>query len=301
MSKAAPTDLPVEKLGTWLEQAIEDFHGLRIARKFAGGQSNPTFLLEADSGRYVLRRKPPGALLASAHAVDREYRVLRALAPTDVPVPRALALCDDDTVIGSMFYVMEFLDGRILWEPTLPELDAARRARVYDEMNRVLVALHSVDVGAVGLADYGQPGNYYARQLNRWTKQYRAAETERIEAMEELMTWLAGRLPADDGRVVLVHGDYRLDNLMFDATEDRIVAALGIPSEEEYVARYCAATGIGAIPDWTFYLAISFFRLAAICQGVYKRGIDGNASSTEALRFGEAARMIASAGASVLD
>jgi aminoglycoside phosphotransferase (APT) family kinase protein len=224
----------------------------------------------------------------------------------------------------------------------LPELDAARRARVYDEMNRVLVALHSVDVGAVGLADYGQPGSYYARQLSRWTKQYRAAETERIEAMEELMTWLAGRLPADDGCVVLVHGDYRLDNLMFDATEDRIVAvldwelstlghpfadlafqcmqwrlphgaaalrglggvdraALGIPSEEEYVARYCAATGIAAIPDWTFYLAISFFRLAAICQGVYKRGIDGNASSTEALRFGEAARMIASAGASVLD
>ena len=342
MSKAAPTDLPVEKLGAWLEQAVGDFHGLHTARKFAGGQSNPTFLLEADSGRYVLRRKPPGALLASAHAVDREYRVLRALAPTDVPVPRALALCDDDTVIGSMFYVMEFLDGRILWEPTLPELDAARRARVYDEMNRVLVALHSVDVGAVGLADYGQPGNYYARQLNRWTKQYRAAETERIEAMEALMTWLAGRLPADDGRVVLVHGDYRLDNLMFDATEDRIVAvldwelstlghpfadlafqcmqwrlpqgaaalrglggedraALGIPREEEYVARYCAAMGIGAIPDWTFYLAISFFRLAAICQGVYKRGIDGNASSTEALRFGEAARMIASAGASVLD
>ena len=160
MSKAAPTDLPVEKLGAWLEQAVGDFRGLHTARKFAGGQSNPTFLLEADSGRYVLRRKPPGALLASAHAVDREYRVLRALAPTDVPVPRALALCDDDTVIGSMFYVMEFLDGRILWEPTLPELDAARRARVYDEMNRVLVALHSVDVGAVGLADYGQPGNY---------------------------------------------------------------------------------------------------------------------------------------------
>jgi len=342
MSKTATTELPVERLGPWLERAIPDFRGLRTARKFAGGQSNPTFLLEADSGRYVLRRKPPGTLLASAHAVDREYRVLRALAPTGVPVPRALALCDDAAVIGSMFYVMEFLDGRILWEPTLPEFDAGRRARIYDEMNRVLVALHGVDTAAVGLSDYGQPGNYYARQLNRWTKQYRAAETERIEAMETLMAWLPGRVPADDGRVVLVHGDYRLDNLMFDAVEDRIIAvldwelstlghpfadlafqcmqwrlpqgaaalrglggvdrvALGIPTEEEYVARYCERMGIEAIPDWNFYLAMSFFRLAAICQGVYKRGIDGNASSTEALRFGEAARMIASAGANVLD
>jgi aminoglycoside phosphotransferase (APT) family kinase protein len=342
MRKAAPTDLPVARLGAWLEQAIPDFHGLQDARKFAGGQSNPTFLLEAASGRYVLRRKPPGTLLASAHAVDREYRVLRALKPTGVPVPRALALCDDDAVIGSMFYVMEYLDGRILWEPTLPELSAERRARIYDEMNRVLVALHRVDSGAVGLADYGQPGNYYARQLNRWTRQYRAAETERIEAMEALMAWLDERMPQDDGRVALVHGDYRLDNLMFHPREDRIIAvldwelstlghpfadlayqcmqwrlpqgaaalrglggvdraALGIPTEEEYVARYCERMGIDALPDWIFYLAISFFRLAAICQGVYKRGIDGNASSPEALRFGEAARMIAAAGANVLD
>ena len=341
MSNATSIDLPVERLGPWLEQAIPGFRGLESARKFAGGQSNPTFLLEADSGRYVLRRKPPGTLLASAHAVDREYRVLRALADTAVPVPRALALCADDAVIGSMFYVMEFLDGRILWNPELPELGNARRARVYDEMNRVLVALHGVDVAAAGLADYGQPGNYYARQLGRWTKQYRAAETERIEAMEELIAWLGERMPADDGRVVLVHGDYRLDNLMFDAAEDRIVAvldwelstlghpfadlafqcmqwrlprgaaalrglgdldraALGIPTEEEYVARYCERAGIDGIPNWNFYLAISFFRLAAICQGVYKRGIDGNASSPEAMRFGEAARMIAAAGADVI-
>lgn len=342
MSKPAPSDLPVARLGPWLEQAIPDFRGLRTVQKFPGGQSNPTFLLEADSGRYVLRRKPPGTLLASAHAVDREYRVLRALEGTGVPVPRALALCADDGVIGSMFYVMEFLDGRILWEPTLPELTAARRARVYDEMNRVLVELHRVDVAAVGLGDYGQPGNYYARQISRWTRQYRAAETGRIEAMEELIAWLAAQQPQDDGRVALVHGDYRLDNLMFHPQEDRIVAvldwelstlghpfadvayqcmqwrlpqgaaalrgldgvdraALGIPTEEEYVARYCERMGIGAIPHWNFYLAVSFFRLAAICQGVYKRGIDGNASSAEALRFGEAARMIASAATSVLD
>ena len=226
MSKAATTELPVERLGPWLERAIADFRGLHTARKFAGGQSNPTFLLEADSGRYVLRRKPPGALLASAHAVDREYRVLRALERTDVPVPRALALCDDDAVIGSMFYVMEYLDGRILWEPTLPELDAERRARIYDEMNRVLVALHRVDTAAVGLADYGQPGNYYARQLNRWTKQYRAAETGRIAEMEALIAWLGEHMVQDDGRVALVHGDYRLDNLMFHPAEDRIIAVL---------------------------------------------------------------------------
>jgi aminoglycoside phosphotransferase (APT) family kinase protein len=342
MSETEATELPVERLGPWLEQAIPEFRCLRIARKFAGGQSNPTFLLEADSGRYVLRRKPPGALLASAHAVDREYRVLCALESTAVPVARALALCADDGVIGSMFYVMEFLDGRVLWEPTLPELPSARRARVYDEMNRVLVELHRVDVAAVGLGDYGQPGNYYARQINRWTKQYRAAETERIDAMEALIAWLSERLPQDDGRVALAHGDYRLDNLMFHPEEDRVIAvldwelstlghpfadvayqcmqwrlphgsaalrglggvdraAIGIPTEEQYVARYCERMGIGEIPHWNFYLAISFFRLAAICQGVYKRGIDGNASSPEALRYGGAARMIAAAGANVLD
>ncbi|MBK7522529.1 MAG: phosphotransferase family protein [Gammaproteobacteria bacterium] len=335
-------NLPLERLGSCLERAIPGFRGLREARKFPGGQSNPTFLLEAASGRYVLRRKPPGELLKSAHAVDREFRVIRALAGSAVPVPAALYLCDDDSVIGSMFYVMEHLDGRVLWEPTLPELSNERRARVYDEMNRVLVALHRVDPVAAGLAGFGQPGNYYARQVSRWSKQYRAAETTRVDAMERLMSWLEARIPGDDGRVSLVHGDYRLDNLMFHPAEERIIAvldwelstlghpyadlayqcmqwrlpagqaalrglggvervALGIPDEKSYVASYCERMGIDDIGDWNFYLAVSFFRLAAICQGVYKRGIDGNASSAEALRYGDAARAIAAAGCAVID
>lgn len=338
----AQQNLPLERLGTCLERAIPGFCGLREVRKFPGGQSNPTYLLEAESGRYVLRRKPSGELLKSAHAVDREYRVIRALAGSAVPVPAALYLCDDDSVIGSMFYVMEHLDGRVLWDPTLPELSNERRARIYDEMNRVLVALHSVNPVATGLADFGQPGSYYARQVSRWSKQYRAAETTRVDAMERLMSWLGARIPADDGRVSLVHGDYRLDNLMFHPGEDRIIAvldwelstlghpyadlayqcmqwrlpagqaalrglgdvdrvALGIPDERSYVASYCERMGIDAIGDWNFYLAVSFFRLAAICQGVYKRGIDGNASSAEALRYGDAVRAIAAAGCEVID
>lgn len=218
--------LPIESLGQYLEARIAGFRGLREAVKFAGGQSNPTFRLEADSGRYVLRRKPPGQLLPSAHAVDREYRVMAALAGTDVPVPAALHLCEDDAVIGSMFYVMEFKEGRILWDPVLPDMDAAARGRIYDEMNRVLVALHKVDINAVGLQNHGQPGNYFARQVSRWTKQYRAAETERMESMERLISWLAAHEPPDDGRVSLVHGDYRLDNMMFHPTEDRVIALL---------------------------------------------------------------------------
>ena len=334
--------LPIESLGQYLEARIAGFRGLREAVKFPGGQSNPTFRLEADSGRYVLRRKPPGQLLPSAHAVDREYRVMAALAGTDVPVPAALHLCEDDAVIGSMFYVMEFKEGRILWDPALPDMDAAARARIYDEMNRVLVALHKVDINAVGLQNHGQPGNYFARQVSRWTKQYRAAETERMESMERLISWLAAHEPPDDGRVSLVHGDYRLDNMMFHPTEDRVIAlldwelstlghpvadlafqcmqwrlphgssalrglggvdrvALGIPSEEAYVEAYCRRMGIDGIADWNFCLAVSFFRLASICQGVYKRGLDGNASSNEASRFGEAARRIADAGCSVID
>jgi len=314
---------------SWLEDHVDGFCGPARMAKFRGGQSNPTFKVIAASGDYVLRRQPPGVLLHSAHAVDREYRVMQALAGSEVPVPRMYALCTSPKVIGSMFYVMEFAEGRIFWNPTLPELGSrAERAAVYDEMNRVLAALHSIDVSAAGLDDYGKPGNYFARQLARWSGQYRASELKPIAAMEELMAWLDTHQPADDGRVSLVHGDYRLDNLVFHGLEPRIVAvldwelstlghpladlayqcmqlrmpsgigttpglrgvdrkSLGIPSESEYVDRYCQRTGIDRIGNWTFCLAFSFFRLAAIIQGIAKRAVDGNASNARAAEFGQ--------------
>ncbi|MGI9294395.1 MAG: phosphotransferase family protein, partial [Pseudomonadales bacterium] len=196
-----------EKLADYLATQIPGFTGPLTASKFAGGQSNPTFHLKSASGDYVLRRKPPGELLKSAHAVDREFRVISALANSDVPVAEAYTLCEDESVIGSMFYVMQYIDGRVLWDPRIPEIDNAERAAVYDEMNRVLAALHSVDIEAAGLGDFGKSGNYYARQISRWSKQYRAAETETIDAMDHLIDWLPANLPADDGLVSLVHGD----------------------------------------------------------------------------------------------
>jgi aminoglycoside phosphotransferase (APT) family kinase protein len=320
---------PVEgALLGWLLQHVDGFHGPARLEKFKGGQSNPTYKLIADSGTYVLRRQPPGTLLKSAHAVDREFRVMQALAGTEVPVPKVRGLCESRDVIGSMFYVMEFCDGRIFWNASLPELDSnEERSAYYDEMNRVLAALHNVDPEAVGLDDYGKPGNYFARQLTRWTSQYRASELQPIAAMEDLMAWLDANQPPDDGRVSLVHGDYRLDNLVFHAREPRIIAvldwelstlghpladlayqcmqlrmpanagatpglqgvdraALGIPSESEYVKRYCKRTGTTEIDNWTFYLAFSFFRLAAIIQGVAKRAVDGNASNARAAELG---------------
>ena len=319
--------LDLERLEPWLRQHIHDFEGPLSAEKFAGGQSNPTFKLTAGDRRYVLRRKPPGQLLASAHAVDREYRVIKALADTDVPVPQAFALCDDDSIIGSMFYLMECLEGRVFWDPALPEVSTQERTAMYDEMNRVLAAMHSVDIERVGLSDYGKPGNYFERQIGRWTKQYRASETETQPAMERMIDWLPAHLPADDGRVSLVHGDYRLDNVMFHPTEPRIIAVLdwelstlgnpiadlayqvmawqlpreggingmmgvdrgplGIPSDPEYIARYCERTGRDDIAHWPFYMVFCFFRLAAILQGVKKRAIDGNASSAEAASRGD--------------
>lgn len=326
-SRNSVEDLPVEKLQDYLSTRIEGFSGPLSVSKFANGQSNPTFKLETPSNTYVLRRQPPGKLLKSAHAVDREYRVMSALANTKVPVPRVLHLCEDRELIGSLFYLMEYCEGRIFWNAAIPEVNSPQRSAMYDEMNRVLVALHSLDIDALGLSGYGRRGNYFQRQLERWTGQYRASETQNIVAMEQLIEWLGSALPADDGRVALVHGDYRLDNMIFHPEEPRIIAlldwelstlghpfadlayqcmqmrmpasedkmsgllgvditALGIPSEEAYVTKYCERMGIERIDNWPFYLAFSFFRLAAIVQGVARRAQDGNASNRNAATLG---------------
>ncbi len=326
-------DFDEARLAAYLENQIDGFRGPLTAKKFAGGQSNPTFLLNADSGDYVLRRKPPGKLLASAHAVDREYAVLKALENTAVPVAHAYCLCDDDSVIGSMFYIMSYEPGRIFWDPALPELDREERAPIFNEIIRILAAMHDVNVNQVGLGDYGKPGNYFERQLSRWVKQYRAAETDKLAAMETLMDWLTANMPADDGQVSLIHGDYRLDNIIFHPAEPRALAVLdwelstlghpmadlayfcmclrlppvgmikglqgldcdqlGVPEEKDIIARYCELRGIETIEHWAFYLAFSYFRLAAIAQGVYKRALDGNASDAKALEAGNHAGYLA--------
>ncbi len=333
--------LDTAKLTAYLETRIKGFQGPVTAEKFAGGQSNPTFLLKASNGEYVLRRQPSGTLLNGAHAVDREYRVLDALRNTDVPVAHAYLLCEDADVIGSMFYVMSFEQGRIFWDPALPELSNEQRAPLYSELIRVLATLHDVDVHAVGLGDYGRSGNYFERQVSTWTKQYRAAETETNQAMETLISWLPANMPADDGQLSMIHGDYRIDNLIFHSTETRVLAVLdwelstlghpladlayfsmclrlpstwhiigladknreqlGIPTETELVAQYCALRGIEGIENWSFYLAFSFFRLAAIVQGVLKRALDGNASSDQALQVGKMAGPLAQMAVALLE
>jgi len=314
--------LDLTHLDQWIRHHVPAFEGDLKAEKFAGGQSNPTFKLTAGENSYVLRRKPMGTLLASAHAVDREFKVLSALAPTNVPVPTPVALCEDDSVIGSMFYIMEYLEGRVFWDPALPEVSDEDRAAIYDQMNQVMADMHSVDIHQVGLSDYGKPGNYFERQIGRWTKQYRAAETETIPEMEKLIDWLPRHMPPDDGRVSLVHGDYRLDNMIFHPSEPRIIgvldwelstlghpladlayqlmawqfpreaginglaglsrADLNIPDDETYIRLYCDRTGQTGIEDWNFYMAFCFFRLASITQGIRKRALIGTASSPAA-------------------
>ena len=331
-------------LQAYLEDRLDGFAGPLAVERFQGGQSNPTYKLVTPQRCYVMRSKPaPKArLLPSAHAIEREYAVMSALHGSAVPVPRMLLLCEDEAVIGYAFYVMEFVEGRVLWEQSLPGFDAAGRAAVYDEMNRVIAALHRVDIEHAGLAGYGKPGNYFERQIGRWSKQYQASITEPIAAMDRLMDWLPAQLPAsarDERDVAVVHGDFRLDNLVFHSSEPRVIAvldwelstlghpladfsyhcmswhiapgsfrgiggldlaALGIPDERSYIARYCERTGRAnvdaVLADWNFYLAYNLFRMAGILQGIAKRVVDGTAASAQAREAAAGARPLAELG-----
>jgi aminoglycoside phosphotransferase (APT) family kinase protein len=314
------------RLEAYMRAHVDGYAGTLEVEQFKGGQSNPTYRLSAGGKRYAMRAKPgPAAkLLPSAHAVDREFRVITALGKTDIPVPRTYALCEDESVIGRAFYIMDCVEGRVLWDQALPGMSTAERGAVYDEMNRVIAALHSVDYAAIGLADYGKPGNYFVRQIGRWSKQYQASETEKVMEMDNLIAWLPQNIPAGD-ETTIVHGDYRMDNLIFHPTEPRVLAildwelstlghpladfsyhcmswrippgqfrgiggldlaALGIPAERDYVAAYCRRTGRSRIDNWDFYLAYNMFRIAAILQGIKKRAVDGTAASAHAADAG---------------
>jgi aminoglycoside phosphotransferase (APT) family kinase protein len=337
----------VDALTAWLEKNLEGFRGPLQVSMFKGGQSNPTYKLDTPSRSYVMRAKPgPVAkLLPSAHAVEREYAVMSGLAGTDVPVPRMYCLCEDESVIGRAFYVMEFMQGRVLWDQALPGMTQEQRGEIYDEMNRVIAALHTVKFADRGLAGYGKPGNYFERQIGRWSKQYKMSAdgagpmSQPIDEMEKLVDWLPAHIPAaarDETQVSIVHGDYRLDNLMFHATEPRVIAvldwelstlghpladfsyhcmawhiphgsfrgiggldhaSLGIPSERDYIRRYCERTGLttpdALKADWNFYMAYNMFRIAAILQGIAKRVEAGTASSAQAAASGASARPMA--------
>lgn len=320
----AQVDFPTEGLAEWLPRHVDGFAQLTSIAKFPGGQSNPTYRLSDGTMDCVLRRKPFGALLPSAHAVEREYRVIAALHPTGFPVPRPYALCEDTQVIGAAFYVMEMVEGRVLWSGAMPDADPAERRATYETMVDTLARLHAFAPNELGLENFGAPGNYFERQVRRWTKQYRAAETERIDGMERLIEWLPTRLPSQE-RVSIIHGDYRIDNMIFASDRPQVaavldwelstlgdpladfanlamnwvmpagdrkaqlggldLAALGIPSLDEIAARYCELTGLREIPDLNWFFAFNLFRLAGIVQGIKKRAIDGNASNDQAAEF----------------
>ncbi|MDG1451092.1 MAG: phosphotransferase family protein [Ascidiaceihabitans sp.] len=319
MSERSPLD--VEAVSKYLKPRMDGFDGPLEATKFESGQSNPTFLLTTPTNNYVLRRKPPGILLKSAHAVDREFRVQKALAGTDVPVAKMHHLCEDDSVIGSSFYIMDHISGRNFDEPTLGDLNNADRTSVMKDMNRVLAALHDVNIDEIGLADYGPPGHYLERQVSRWSKQYRASETKPLPAMNRLIDIITERMPVDDGQRTLVHGDYRIDNMIFERDGTRCLAVLdwelstighpyadlasvimqwqlpvgrkgrglmgvdradlGLPTDDAFVMQYCERRGLDGINNFGYYVGFCFFRMAAIIQGVLKRALDGNASNPE--------------------
>jgi aminoglycoside phosphotransferase (APT) family kinase protein len=319
---AAPLKFDVGRLETYLSDAVAGFARPLSVRQFKGGQSNPTYLLESPARRYVLRRKPPGKLLPSAHAVDREFRVISALSAQGFPVAEPVVYCSDDSVVGTAFYVMGFVDGRVFWEPQMPGSHPAERTAVYDAMNATLARLHGFDPAAIGLGDFGRGENYVARQIDRWSKQYRASETEPVEAMERLIAWLPAHVPTSSA-VRVVHGDYRLDNMILAPAAPKVLAvldwelstlgdpladftyhlmqwdmpssdagvgslvghdlaALGIPPLAAYVDRYVERTGLDPRPHLPFYLAYNFFRLAAILQGIVGRVRDGTATSEHA-------------------
>ena len=330
---------PVEERHRIDVGALQSFLGFAISQveQFKGGQSNPTYRLTAvDGKRYVLRRKPPGKLLPSAHAVDREYKVTKALFEVGFPVAKPVVLCEDESVIGTAFYVMDYVDGRVLWDQSLPGMSKAERFAIWDEMNRVIARLHTIDFEKIGLADFGKPGAYIARQVARWSKQYRASETERVEAMDNLIAWLPENIPPETGTTV-VHGDFRLDNAIYHPSEPRILAvldwelstlgdpladfayhcmswhippgqfrgiagldleSLGIPSEQSYIEMYCKRTNRPGIDPshWDFYLAYNLFRIAAILQGILKRVVDGTAASAHARDAGSRAKPMAELG-----
>ena len=313
--------LDTARVANWLAGHLPGFDGPVEARKFSGGQSNPTYLIKTPARNYVLRRKPPGVLLKSAHAVEREFRVQRALAGTDVPVARMHVLCEDEDVIGAPFYIMDAVPGRTFDAPSLPGLEPPARHAVIDEMNKVLAAIHDVDIEAAQLSDFGPDGNYFQRQISRWAKQYKASETEHIPDMDALIQWLDNNLPDDDGQRTLVHGDYRIDNMLFSKSGPECIAVLdwelstighpfadlaavimqwamptgpegrglagidrnaqGLMEDQAFIDLYCARRGLAGIDRFGFYLAFCFFRMAGILQGVKKRALDGNASNPE--------------------
>ncbi len=323
-----------EALDRYMAQEVEGYSGPLSVRKFAGGESNPTYLLSTPERKYVLRRKPPGKLLPSAHAVDREHRVMSALGPTGFPVPRTYALCEDESVIGTAFFVMDFVEGRITWEKDLAPVPKDQRRPMIENAIRTQAKLHSIDPAAVGLQDYGKPGNYFERQIGRWTKQYDAAATDDVPAMEKLKAWLPTAIPEGD-ETAIVHGDYKIDNIIFSADKPEALAVLdwelstlghpladfsyflmlwglpkittmgiadidfaeeNIPTLEEAIGVYSEATGRDGLPEIDFCMAYNMFRFAGIVQGVYKRALQGNASSQKAAQYGAVVPILAETG-----